>query len=166
MAWLRTRRSSTAIALDRHQHRDDSMIPSTKLLHLAAALLLVSCVKPQSVGGVTRVAGIDFTPYTKQGFFFSPGEYQGRYEPLGLISVTIMPPARQVKDSVTGFLRWQIEPLRVAIVVDSMFARAKAMGADALVHFSSRAFEDRIDATTTREAIEVSGFAIKRLPDR
>ena len=51
-------------------------------------------------------------------------------------------------------------------VVDTMYQRAKAMGADALVNFRVRVYQDRLDVQSTRDAVELSGFAIRRRAGR
>jgi hypothetical protein len=132
-------------------------------------LLLVcvveGCTPLRVAPGGTLVTGIDFSPYTKQGFFFSTEMFPGTYEPVGLVTVTTIPPAHQEHDEI-GYVVWRIQPVLLKDVVDTMYQRAKSMGADALVNFRVRTYQDRIDLQTTRDAVELSGFAIRRRAGR
>jgi hypothetical protein len=131
-------------------------------LLLPLLVLLAGACRPlRVVPGDTLITGIDFSAYTKQGFFFTPEMYDGPYESIGLVTVSLFPAARQVIEA-GGIRRWRIDKPSVDEGVAKMYEQAKNMGADALVNFAVRVSDDRLDEWTVRPVLEVSGFAIRR----
>jgi hypothetical protein len=132
------------------------------LLAIALGATFVgACARPRLIPSKTLVAGIDFSEYTRQGFLFTPEMYDGPYEAVGLVTVSMYPEARYVL-SADRVMRWDVQRITAQDVVAKMYEQAKGMGADALVNFTVRVTDDRIDATATRPVLEVSGFAIRR----
>ncbi len=128
----------------------------------AGALALLEACSPgvTHVAPVTIVSGIDFTRYTQRGFLFTPEVYDGPYEAVGLITVTRYAEGRFNQETAS----WDFDPISVRDVVDSIYARATAIGADALMRFHLENVMGppaaaRLPATP---GLEVSGFAIRR----
>jgi hypothetical protein len=128
---------------------------------LPLVVLAGACRPLRVVPSNTLITGIDFSAYTKQGFFFTPEMYDGPYESIGLVTVSLFPAAKQVVDA-GGARRWQIDKPSIDEGVAKMYEQAKDMGADALVNFAVRVTDDRLDEWTVRPVLEVSGFAIRR----
>lgn len=59
----------------------------TPLIATLFLLALTSC------GSTTRIMSsvLDYRPYTDNGFFISPNQYPGEHQPLGEISITVVP---------------------------------------------------------------------------
>lgn len=129
------------------------------LLTLGGCASTVNHVDP-----LTVAAAVDFTPYTRRGFLFTTETYPGPYEAVGIISVTRYAGGHRVPGVTTDYV-WQFDPVPVAEVLDSMYARATALHADALTKFTLRTVT-RPGPGTDVPGIEVSGFAIRRLDKR
>lgn len=128
---------------------------------LVVALLLLEGCPPAvtHVAPVTIVSGIDFTRYTQRGFLFTPEVYEGPYDAVGLITITRYAEGHFSNETA----RWEFDPIPVRDVVDSAYARASAIGADALMRFH---LENVMAPATAKlpptPGLEVSGFAIHR----
>lgn len=150
-------------------------------LRVAAALIgffaATGCGKRIThIPPVTLTSGIDFTEYTKRGFMFTPEEYTGAYESMGVITVSMYaegnlePPPRPPRRGIFGNggaeqpeLVWRFKELRVQDVLEETHKRATGMGADAVVRFNVRAVTRPSGvALVDVPGIEVTGFAIKR----
>jgi len=123
-------------------------------------MVLGGCVSSVTqVSPETIVSAIDFTPYTQRGFLFTPEVYEGPYEAIGLITVTRYAAGHYATDMA----RWEFDPIPVRDVLDSVYARAMAMGGDALMRFR---LENVVAPAAVRlpatPGLEVSGFAIRR----
>lgn len=133
--------------------------------YLPAVLLLGAlasgCKTLSYIPPATTVTGIDFTPYTSQGFMFTPEMYRGDYESVGVINVSMHAEGRLVTNPRTRAQEWEFAALRVDDVVREAHKRAVDMGANAVVNFSVRA-APRLVGTITQPGLEVTGFAIKR----
>ena len=115
--------------------------------------------------------GFDFSPYSEQGFLFTPESFIGEYESVGLVNYTITPEANFVKVSGSGIsptmsseiYKWQFEDVDINDAIKGMYDRCVEMGADALVRFKVEVNESYIPTTTQPiNQYIVSGFAIKR----
>lgn len=116
--------------------------------------------------------GFDFTPYSENGFLFTPESYQGDYESIGLITYSVTPEANLVNSYGNGgastyssksMLEWEVEELDANDAIKSMYDKCIEMGADALTNFKVETKETLIP-TTHQPMYQyiVSGFAIKR----
>lgn len=137
---------------------------------LAGCTLPPPAAPPVPIPASTVVSGVDFSRYTQRGFLFTTEMYQGPYDAIGLITVTCY--ASATPDSIPDTLAlggivyhptWRFGEVRLERVLDSMYARATAMKADALVKFTATTTTRR-DQTAEVPGIMVSGFAIHRLP--
>jgi uncharacterized protein YbjQ (UPF0145 family) len=130
----------------------------------ATCLLLVSfvaCNRLTYIPPSTAVTGIDFTPYTAQGFMFTPEMYRGDYESVGVINVAMQAEGKLVRKDRSGTSEWEFSELKIDDVVREAHKRAVAMGANAVVNFTVKA-SPRTVGTVSVPGIEVTGFAIKR----
>ena len=113
----------------------------------------------------------DFTDYTKKGFLFTPEQYLGNYESIGIIDVKIYPQTEYKEANSTeedendsfkrGSNKWIYYIVSTQEVLDSLYNRASIMGADAVVRLIIQDFDvnyGKVSAVGKR----ASGFAIKR----
>ena len=141
--------------------------PPTLGLRASAILLVLGAAAcAPAVKYVTpslTVSGVDFTPYTKQGFLFTPEVYDGPYDAIGLISITQYAGARYVETSAESTSGWRYDPIPFPALMDTVYARATAMGANAIMRFH---IENTVAPATLDHpllpGITVTGFAIRR----
>ncbi len=119
-----------------------------------------------------EVRGYDFTKYTEEGFLITPEKYEGRYESIGVLRVSVWPeievessgdasPARPGPNDTDR--AWvTTAPVSRTEVIDSLYSRAERMGADAITQFESE-IVTREESNVTRIGVEASGFAINRV---
>jgi hypothetical protein len=121
----------------------------------------------------TSYFGIDFRKYTSEGFLITPEKYLGEYESIGVVKYVIVPGAEyKVLNKVTysdgttqSIQKWVVNQITLSQGLDSLYHLSKAMGADAIVNFSSNTTQrnyQSIANPVTLEGYELSGFAIKR----
>jgi hypothetical protein len=122
----------------------------------------------------------DLTKYSQQNFLFTPYEYQGKYEPIGLIqSVGIYQGVRL--DTIKHFGRQDLrvvvvsysvqycfDKLSIGELLDSVYLRYSKKGANAIINFRiepiSKRVEGRDDApSVVVHGFSLSGYAIKRI---
>lgn len=141
------------------------------------ATMLQSCktVELSQIPKREIFSGIDFRTYTKSGFLFSPGDYNGNFEAIGIVSFLIMPEANKKKFEKTpdadqwhdpgAIIKWEVENIDLQNALDGIYKRCIEMGADALVNFKS---EVNVEDYTYKvppfklEGYRITGFAIKR----
>ena len=141
--------------------------PPTLGLRAGAILLVlgVAACAPavKYVAPMLTVSGIDFTKYTKEGFLFTPEAYDGPYDAIGLISITRYAGARYVDTTTESASGWKYDPIPVPALMDTVYARATAMGANAIMRFH---VENSLAPATLDHpllpGITVTGFAIRR----
>jgi uncharacterized protein YbjQ (UPF0145 family) len=111
-----------------------------------------------------QIYGWDFRKYTAEGFLFTPEKYEGSYESIGVLNITLYSGLR--KEEREGgyygtFKETVVDAVSTTEAIDSMYTVARNMGADAVMNFNQR-----VEVITTDKTdypiIYVSGFAIKR----
>ena len=135
-------------------------------------LLCLSCARVTTLPGYTTFYEIDFTPYTNKGFLITPERYDGRYESIGLIEVTVHPARRYFhahagsdeRKLQSGEVRvgedWAVALVDLAKGLELLHAKADSMGADAIMRFS-------VETATplggpANVSLKLGGYAIKR----
>ena len=131
----------------------------------------VACSGPQTVARdeVINVTGYDFSKYTDQGFLITPEQYNGKYQSIGLITVTQWPAVRKTTRRVPkpeggGYQTVEEffpEDINVERAIDEIYKVANNMGADAITRFDVTP-TSRKNGSLTVQGVEISGFAIKR----
>jgi hypothetical protein len=116
--------------------------------------------KLQHISAVTTATGIDFDRYSQRGFFFSDDAFTGAYEPIGLIHVTSYAAANWKTGKGYEAGMWAYEGVPIQETVDSAYAVAVRLGANALVKMEMRAVERT--GTPPVPGVEISGWAIRR----
>lgn len=109
-----------------------------------------------------EVLAVDLREYSAAGFLFTPDPlYAGKYDALGIVSVTMSASGQEVKvvRGVHPERVWNWAPLNIQDALREMQKRVVEMGGNALVNFKLEA-RPTVDA---RPSYQVSGFAIKRL---
>lgn len=144
--------------------------------HIFPALLLVlaGCGGgPDLYEKEMEVRGYDFTEYTEEGFLITPKSYQGEYQSIGTLSITVWPrierrnttegddPSPGPDEAGNTWIR--TDPVRPQEVVDSLYARAQSLGADAVMDFNTEAVTENLNEGPTRVGIRAYGFAIDRV---
>ena len=137
----------------------------SRMLSLVAATSLVTgvgaCGTSRQIPQTTVVSVLDFTPYSQQGFLFSPASYYGDFDSIGFVTVTVYPECNFDTQSSEEVWERECQEISTRDGLDAMYQTAKDMGADAVTNLEVRP----ISVTVKRVrmgGIEVSGFAIKR----
>lgn len=129
----------------------------------------------------TLVSGLDFRRFSDQGFLITPEMYPGNYDSRGLVTVTLLPFAyrdfkreqtriggyggNRTSSTIDSYGGWRYASVQPGDALDSAFAVATRMGADALVRFDMKPIQQTLGPETgglVITGLEVSGFAIKR----
>lgn len=128
-------------------------------------LALAGCAKgPTHLAPETYFRGLDFREYTSQGFLFTPYRYDGAFESIGLVTVTLWAEGELVPVGREKFKEWRFKPLDVQDVLRAAHRHAVERGADALVDLKLTATDRPIEKSSQRQpGIELSGYAIRRL---
>ena len=118
-----------------------------KLIILLLALMpvITSCsalfttYQPQQRS--TFVTFLDFRPYTSEGFFISPDPYNGEFEPIGQIFLTMLPEEKLISEEVRkqydnvhyyGTDMYGFEKIPYAELLNQAVVRAISMGANGI----------------------------------
>jgi len=152
-----------------------SALPPIVPALVLVAMLAAACGGPEVYKKSMEVAGYDFTEYTDQGFLITPESYQGEYQSIGVLSVTVWPRIEQrpVEDDTLAqpgpesparewFITDAVDPQEV---VDSLYVEARSMGADAIMNFRTEPAQQDLDNGPTRAGVRAQGFAIDRVDD-
>lgn len=131
--------------------------------------MLAGCATVEAVPGERSVIAFDFSEYSEQGFLITPEGYDGPYESIGMISMTISPAARRPSgnsraagaDQVMEG-EWVIDRITTEELVEAAYEQASDMGADAIINFNVSGSTKSPAPQLTIPEYTVSGFAIKR----
>lgn len=135
---------------------------------IGVIILFAGCGGGYDVSKTITIYGYDFTKYTANGFLFTPESYNGKYDAIGLIELSIYPEVRlnegEKKYSTWDEqdIKWSIEKISASEVLDSLYKYSKRMGADAVVNLIISETEPRTNGEIVFKGTKVSGFAIKR----
>jgi len=148
-----------------------------KIIFLLAFLLLFSgCTqkKVEYIPGMLMESHLDFTPYSEKGFSFTPYEYMGEYDGIGIINIKVYPKAEyKVKNLVNpedaklyeGVMVdrvWVQGKINPELLLDMAYNKAVAMGADAITSLNLNPIENWVYVDLTIYGLQLTGFAIKR----
>lgn len=144
-----------------------SIIISYSILLL---FLLLSCSTTTQTSKQVFTYVYDFRKYTDEGFLFTTEKYLGDYESIGLLSIEIIPelkkkdgyfaPGQTYSGGSSSF--WNYIPIKTEEVLDSLYNKAKSMGADAVVNLDVEYFDVIVSGNISVPETRASGFAIKR----
>ena len=146
--------------------------PIVPALVLVVTLVAACSGGPEVYEKSMEVAGYDFTEYTEQGFLITPESYQGEYQSIGVLSVTVWPRIEQkpVEDTLAQpgpdnpAQVWLVtEDVDPQEVIDSLYAEAQSMGADAVMNFRTEPVKEDLDNGPTRSGVRARGYAIDRV---
>ena len=138
---------------------------------LISFVFVYGCVpRPSEMSHDVSIAGLDFTKYTAKGFTFTPEAYTGQYESVGQFRVTVSPEiVKSLPSDDDNYKtvraqgdKWFVEKINLTEAIDSIYALAVKMGANAIVRFKID-LVPRSDGPLLYECYEASGFAIKIL---
>ena len=139
------------------------------------SFLFVGCAS-QSINVIKRevlISDIDFRKYSDHGFLFTPFEYSGKYESVGIVSATIFPSARYYSmtssDNGAGSPiggAWTVQRVFANDVIDSLYSKYSALGANAIVDLklsnATKQYNSGMMNAIELQGVTVTGFAIKR----
>ena len=118
---------------------------------------------------IVSVGFADFRPYISSGFWISPDPYVGKFEPIGELSIRIIPAIQRSTegDGVYSSTVYFPETIDSAELLELAFKEGKERGANGIANYKTQ-IETRTEvsrgiSTTTVEAYIVSGFLIKIL---
>lgn len=147
-------------------------------------VILLSCTRTLNrTYEIYNFTKLDFTKYTEKGFLFSPYQYNGDYEAIGIINYKFVPSAEFVeskeefelmyekgnrigdkKDSYKMF--WLENSYNLYDLLDSIYYWSTSKGANAIVdlklNVTSEYFGYGYINPITIKGVEITGFAIKR----
>jgi hypothetical protein len=154
-----------------------------KLFGVTIIIALFGCASSiKIIDPIEIVNGVDFTPYTKLGFFITPEKYGSAYESIGIIDVSYSPqaeykpiitkskekyliPSKKDEEYINIDHQWVINPMSFNDVLSKVYKVCIDMGADALVNFHSEiitnSYKD-IENPITITGYRITGYAIKR----
>ncbi len=163
------RKEVTMVAEERARRKRSTMLRATPW-YIGAGILLATtafstgCATSRHFPSTIFVWGFDFRTYTEAGFLFTPEAYDGPYESVALLTVTMYPEVTyrsQTLDSGHGVGHWVAEPVDVNAGIAKMYEQAVEMGADAVMRFSVRTIKGP-PAPIKADGFEITGFAIRR----
>ena len=142
------------------------------LLLLVIAISTSACSGPKTIAReeTSIVTGYDFSEYTEQGFLFTPEQYLGDYNSIGMITVTLWPDVNKRIERVPipgqpgrhqNVEKFSQGVINVEKAINEIYNKAVTMGADAITRFDVNA-TSRENGTLLVTGVEISGFAIKR----
>ena len=180
MIWLLAVKGSF-VSCQLHKSYTDMLMTRILMTYIAIAIAVFSysaCTvvfKPSPT--FKAVKGYDFRDYSAKGFLFTPHQYEGAYESIGMIMVHRIPgtavksgakpPSGWMEKELVGVTGgnserhyWE-EDIKASDVIEAAYKQAIAMGADALMDFTISS-KEIIRGGAVQIKYEVSGFAIKR----
>jgi len=120
--------------------------------------------------GSISTTGIDFTNYTKLGFFITTEIYPGNYQSIGILSSTVWPEVTKVPDKYSSNdgrivtdadgKKWFIKSINYKDALDELYTKATKMGANAMMKFDIKSVSYQ-NGSLTVDGIQATGFAIK-----
>jgi len=119
----------------------------------------------------------NFKKYSENNFLFTPHNYLGDYESIGLVSIIISPSAKITKiksphkngDGSPYYKKvWNVDDMNVDEALDSLFYLANKLGANAIVDLQIKEITQSYNMNSifpqiTIYGYKIDGFAIKRL---
>lgn len=136
-------------------------------------LFLSGCTQPVPHSALFYNNSIALDTYSSQNFLFTPNSYQGKFEPVGLITVTLLPgiyknsEPTKFKDDWTSSgpagskIIYFSDNITIREVFDSAYAISRRLNADALTEYSLKI--DSVKMGGLKIGItSITGFAIKR----
>lgn len=147
------------------------------LLWMFLIAVLISCSTPLSLVPEKKlIVGYDFTKYSDAGFLFTPNEYTGAYESVGLINLIYTPRAELVEvyagysvDGAQPIMKkaWKAEKYDSEMLLDMVYESCVELGANAFTQMEINAYEETHGGNTLYpvkiDGAKISGFAIKRI---
>ena len=138
-----------------------------QLICIVLTALLAGCLSTEPLPEMTYSEAIDFREYANAGVTITPGDYGEDFTSIGYVSATTWPEARPYStgdelaegEHISGDAVYEEVNPRKAI--DALVERAKAMGADAIIHFETQQIS-RTYRSGSIPGVRVSGFAIDR----
>ena len=136
---------------------------------IAAAVLSITGCATASRARSVSVGFADFRPYISAGFWISPGEYNGKFEPVGELSVRVTPAikASAEGDGVYMTTAYTPEVIGADELLEIAYKAAREKGANGIANYKSQV-ETRTTIShgislSTVEAYIVTGFLINIL---
>lgn len=129
------------------------------------------------------VYDVDLTKYSKENFLFTPYEYQGKYEAIGLIQsvriyqgvhldtvkrIGLYDDGHVVVDVVDYSVQRVRDKMSIGELVDSVYLRYSRKGANAIINFRIEPITKSVEVGGSTPFLDVhgyslSGYAIKRI---
>ena len=140
------------------------------LLIIITALAFTACSTLTDIPSYTETIVIDLTQYSNEGFLITPEPYLGEYSSVGMVDISLFPRAKKLSyDRITNDIKeqynvqgvWAVDKIETKDVVDIVYEKAKAMGADAVINFKI-SYIYKSYPEFTHNGLRVTGFAIKR----
>jgi hypothetical protein len=135
----------------------------TTTLSILLAATITGCSSITSLQSYKQTTVLNFTPFTKQGFLFTPEPYPGDYESVGMITVSISASGerKRMRPGIYDW-DWDLTQIQADSVLSYFYNQATVLGADAVVRLSlSRTTTDFGELSVP--TIVATGFAIKRM---
>jgi len=142
------------------------------IISIASISLLISCKTAEELQPTCNLYAFDFSKYAGDNFLFSPWEYTGEYKSIGLLTLEFFPGVKKYYPSALDKkphrhqqkvdAEWVVENFEPSEAIDSLYIRAKNMGADAIMNFDIKPISKTDGDFLLVDGIRITGFAIKR----
>lgn len=145
---------------------------------ILCGLLFIGCSTGIKFISKSMTMGIfNFKKYSESGFLFTPHNYLGDYQSIGLMSIMLSPSARLnriktnekgISDSAIYKQVWDIDSIDVEEALDSLHSQAIKLGANAIIDLQIKEISQTYNVNTGQPVVtifgfKIDGFAIKRL---
>jgi hypothetical protein len=130
---------------------------------LITALCISSCFTLNPRDRREYVNYLDYQKYTSAGFFLSPTDYPGKYEPLGYMQIDIHPEIVETNEDYI-YSEYAMREIPADELLESIVAKAIAKGANGISNLSIKRITvttyNKYATTTSLSHYEVSGLLI------
>ncbi len=152
------------------------MKSSKYLVPILFATFLFTCsTPPDLIQEKIIISGYNFSKYSAEGFLFTPNEYFGDYESVGLIHLIYTPEANLI-EVYTGKTNeqgkpinkksWQVNEFDSELLLDKIYEACIELGANAFTQMNIETHSESYATNTfypiTINGAKISGFAIRK----
>lgn len=133
------------------------------IILLSLALITTSCAMMAPQQQKEIVTFLDYRPYTEAGFFISPNNYTGKFEPIGQLDIVVYP------ERVTDGFYISYKEVSTNELLEKAVKNSLGKGANGISNFKitrvTNTITSRYGSSTSLAYYEISGFLI-RITDR
>lgn len=115
----------------------------------AAVLTLTGCGTSLAHDRAVSIGFADFRPYISAGFWISPGQYNGKFEPIGELSIRIYPAIKATTEGDGVYMTTGYAPERIGAdeLLEIAYKAAKEKGANGIADYKTHIQGDGLAET-------------------